>query len=62
MDSQLTKTIRHCRECLAFRESGTDGAHCVMNNRTFGSHPVDKAAPGWCILRRMALLLVYKGS
>ena len=62
MASQLKKTIRHCRECLAFRENGADGAHCAMNNKTFGSHPVEKAAPGWCPLRKLALLFEYKGS
>jgi len=61
MASQLKKTIRHCRECLAFRDSGPDGAHCAMNNKTFGTHPVDKDTPGWCMLRRMAVVLEYKG-
>jgi len=54
MASQLKKTIRHCRECLAFRESGPDGAHCAMNDRTVGT-------PGWCLLRRIAVVLKYKG-
>ena len=29
MASQLKKTIRHCRECLAFRENGPDNTHCA---------------------------------
>ena len=62
MASQLKKTIRHCRECLAFRENEPDDAHCAMNQKTFGTHPVDKEAPGWCVLRKMTLGLEYKGN
>ena len=62
MASQMTKKIRHCRECLAFRDSGADDAYCEMNKKTFGTHPVDKSAPGWCLLRKMALVLEYKGN
>lgn len=62
MASQLKKTIRHCRECLAFRDSGPADPHCAMNNKTFGTHPVDKEAPGWCLLRKMVLVLEYRGS
>jgi len=62
MARQMIVTILHCRECLAFRESGAEGAHCARNKMVFGTHPVDKAAPGWCPLRKMALILEYRGS
>jgi len=62
MARQMTRTIRHCRECLAFRETEGDNAHCALNAMTFGTHPVGKAAPGWCPLRKMALVLEYKGG
>ena len=62
MARQLSKAVRNCRECLAFREAAApEEARCALKDMAFGTHPVDKSAAGWCPLRSMSVLLEYKG-